>query len=117
MVEKSLSHGKRLCANVVFEKLVAYLGSAPENLGIFKESIIDLKFERQYFAKAGVFNGFLHDTFPLPAQSHSGHKQGYVTELIRLGYRLVQNFLNNELIYPVLAFRSIHSPHCLQSQN
>lgn len=100
-----------------FEKLVAHLGRAPENLGFFKKSTRGPKFERQYFAKAGVFNGFLYDTVPLPALSHSGHKQGYITELIRLGSWLVQNFLNNEFIYPLLTFRSINLPHCLQSQN
>lgn len=33
-----------------------------------------------------------------------------------LGYWLIQNFLNNEFIYSVLAFRNINPPHCLQSQ-
>ena len=68
MVKSSLSSDKHLCANVVFEKLVACLGRAPENLGIFRKSIIELTCERQYFAKGGgVFNGFLHDTVPLQA--------------------------------------------------
>lgn len=51
MVKNSLRSCKHLCANVVFEKPVAYLGRAPENLGFFKKSIIELTFERQYFAK------------------------------------------------------------------
>lgn len=49
------------------EKLVAYLDRATENFGLFKKSVINLKFEMQYYGKAGVFYGFLHDNTPLPA--------------------------------------------------
>lgn len=64
------------------------------------------------FTKVGVFNRFLCDSAPLPALSQSRHKPGCVMKLMGLGYGLLQNFLNNEVIYSVLALGNINLPQC-----
>lgn len=92
-----------------FWELVAYLGRATETFGFFKKSIVNLSFEVQCSTKAGIFNGFLCDNIPLPALSRSRHKQGCIMKLIILGYWLIQNFLDNEFIYPELALHGLQS--------
>lgn len=114
--ENSSSSCKHLPANAIFENFVAYLNRTTEDFEFFKKSIVSLQSEMQYFTKPCLLNGFLHSNVLLPTLPLSRHKQEYIIELIILGYWLIQNFLNNELIFPVRAFRSINSPHCWWSQ-